>query len=93
MSILPFQQQRVAVGVLEDLQVPVVEGILQQSPDLRTPDDLERHQLKDYPVRGGNLGQGPTADEQGHIARGYLLARDEREDPLFHFHQVNAVFP
>ena len=88
---IALQQQRVALGVLEDPQVLALECLLQPVPDLGAPDHLERHELEDRPVGRRDLGQGAAADEQGHVARSGLLARGEAENALLQLLEIDAV--
>ena len=41
----------------------------------------------------GTSGQRAPAHEQGHVARGRLLARGEAEDSFLHFPNLDAVLP
>ena len=86
-----LEQQRVAVGVLDDLEVLAVECLEEHALDLRAPHDPQRHQLEDGAVGGGDLGQGATAHQQGHVARGDVFARGEGEDSRLDLPEVDPV--
>ena len=88
-----LEQERVAVGILEDLEILAVEGFLEPALHLRSSHDRERHQLEDGAVGGGDLGQRAPAHEQGHVARGDLLARSEAEYSLLHLPDLDAELP
>ena len=85
------EQQRVALGVLQDLEVLALERLIQPPPDLGAVNDPEGHELEDGTVARRHLGQGPSADQQGHAARSDVLAGGEAQDPLLQLAQVHAV--
>ena len=86
-----LEQERIAVGIVDDLQILTVERVTQPALDLGPADNPERYQLEDRPVVGRNLGKGPAAHKQGHVARHGVAAGDERQESLIRLHQINPV--
>ena len=84
------QQQRIAVPVGVDLQLLPVEHVLQRPRHGAGVDDLQGHELKNRPVRGGHFRQGSAADEQGNIPGRDFRRLDEAEHAVL-VSNVDAV--
>ena len=90
-STLPLSSSALRSGVLGYREILTVERLLQPVRDLRAAHDLQRHELEDGAMGGRDFGQGPAADQEGHLPRCGLLARGEADQAFFDLPQVHAV--